>query len=73
MKNVSTWSRAVNLGGVTNTEHREIAPYISPDGLYLFFSRRDKWQHATYSNIFWVSIEVVMQLKDSIETENKIP
>ncbi|MEM9324238.1 MAG: hypothetical protein AAGA85_01220 [Bacteroidota bacterium] len=36
-----------------------LAPYISPDGKYLFFSRRDHGQNATSSNIYWVSWKVI--------------
>ncbi|MEL6537961.1 MAG: hypothetical protein AAFQ98_21255 [Bacteroidota bacterium] len=53
------WSTPVNMGPAINTPAFELAPYLSPDGKYLFFSRRDQWQHATSSNIFWVSTELI--------------
>ncbi len=58
------WGKASNLGDKINTEFREFAPYISPDEKYLFFSRRDKWQNASFSNIYWVSMEVIFDLND---------
>ncbi|MCR9253357.1 MAG: hypothetical protein NXI20_23285 [bacterium] len=58
------WGKAMNLGDKINTEFREFAPYISPDEKYLFFSRRDKWQNASFSNIYWVSMEAIFDLKD---------
>lgn len=58
------WGTARNLGDKINTEFREFAPYISPDEKYLFFSRREKWQNASFSNIYWVSIEVIFDLND---------
>ncbi len=57
------WSEAKNLGKEINTEHREFAPYISPDEQFLFFSRRDQWQNAGFSNIYWVSLKVVEKLR----------
>lgn len=53
------WSKSINLGNSINTEHREFAPYISPDEQFLFFSRRDTWQNAKFSNIYWVSLKVI--------------
>jgi hypothetical protein len=54
-----TWSMPVNLGAGINTAEEEVGPRISPDGKYLFFHRRDKWQHATASDIYWVNMAVV--------------
>ena len=54
-----SWSAPVNLGATINTPEEEVGPRISPDGNYLFFHRRDKWQNATASDIYWVSIQVV--------------
>ena len=55
-RNDGTWSEGENLGDRINTEYREFAPYISPDEQFLFFSRRDQWQNAKFSNIYWVSL-----------------
>jgi hypothetical protein len=53
------WSTPINLGEKVNTEVEEVGPRISPDGKYLFFYRRDKWENATSSDIFWVDIAVL--------------
>lgn len=58
------WSDGYNLGSDINTKFREFAPYISPDGKYLFFSRRDKWQNASFSDIYWVSTKVIERIKE---------
>lgn len=58
------WSEVLHLGPHLNTEAFEIGPYISPDGKYLFFTRRDKWQNASFSDIYWVSTDVVSRLRD---------
>lgn len=53
------WSQPVNLGPTINTPFEEVGPRISADGKYLFFHRRDKWQNATSSDIYWVDIAVL--------------
>ncbi|MEO1052258.1 MAG: hypothetical protein AAFX87_16620 [Bacteroidota bacterium] len=53
------WSKAHILSVSINTEALEFAPYISPDEKFLFFSRRDQWQNAKYSNVYWVSLEAI--------------
>ena len=58
------WSQPVALGPAINTDHFEFAPYLSPDGKFLFFSRRDQWVNATYSNIYWVRIEAITSLRE---------
>lgn len=58
------WSQAQELDSNINTDAWEIAPYISPDEQFLFFSRRDHWQQATFSNTYWVSLEVIESLRD---------
>jgi len=61
------WSDAYNLGDAINTEDFEGAPYISPDGKFLFFTRRESWQNAGYTNIYWVNMEVVENIRERFE------
>ncbi|RNC85892.1 MAG: hypothetical protein ED557_03735 [Balneola sp.] len=61
------WSEPKNLGNEINTEYREFAPYISPDERFLFFSRRDRWQNAEFSDIYWVSLEVIEKFRPGSE------
>ncbi len=58
------WAQPVNLGSVINTPFEEVGPRISADGKYLFFHRRDKWQNATSSDIYWVDIAVLRNVKE---------
>ena len=58
-----TWSKGFNLGPKVNTAGEELGPRISHDGKYLFFYRRDKWQDATCSDIYWTEIKQFMSLK----------
>ncbi len=54
-----SWSKAVNLGPPVNTGTQETAPYISPDGKYLFFH-----SHGTGDgDVYWVSAEIIEKLR----------
>lgn len=61
-----SWTAAQNLGNIINTEYLEFAPYISPDERFLFFSRREKWQNATFSNIYWVDLKVIEKFRGTV-------
>ena len=60
-----TWSKGFNLGPKVNTAGEELGPRISPDGKFLFFYRRDKWQNATCSDIYWTEIKQFMSLQEA--------
>jgi len=60
------WSTGKNLGNKINTKYREFAPYISPDEQFLFFSRRDQWQNAKFSNIYWVSLSKIKKVNKNM-------
>ncbi len=55
-KNDGTWTKAINMGNVINSEYSESRPYVSPDGKYLFFcSNRlipslseNKWEYDNF-------------------------
>jgi hypothetical protein len=54
-----SWSKAINIGAPVNTGSMETAPYISPDGKYLFYS-----SHATgEGDVYWVSALVIEELR----------
>jgi hypothetical protein len=60
-----TWSEPVNLGEVINTPMIDYCPMITPDGKYLFFSRRNpgSWAEATEGNVYWVDARVIEQFR----------
>ncbi|MBO0331837.1 PD40 domain-containing protein [[Muricauda] lutisoli] len=60
-KKNGTWSKPINLGNAVNSDFNETCPSISPDGKYLFFSRYN--ENGDLSNIYWVSAEVIQELK----------
>ena len=60
------WGQPINLGETINTPATEFCPMVTPDGRYLFFSRRfggSSWQTATDADVFWVDIAVVERLR----------
>lgn len=62
----SSWGPAINLGAAINTSDHEFCPMVTPDGRYLFFSRRyggGTWATTTEADVFWVDMAVVERLK----------
>jgi len=55
------WSEPANLGPTINTDQTDFCPMVTPDGRYLFFSRRTggSWAEATEGEIFWVDLGVI--------------
>jgi len=51
------------MGPRINTPEWEMAPSLSPDGKYLFFTRRKAFQTDAPSQILWVSIGIVEQFR----------
>lgn len=55
-----TWEDFVKLDDTINTQHHEWCPMITPDGKYLFFSRRfgefdtQEWEGTTDGEVYWV-------------------
>lgn len=62
-KEDGSWTNPKNMGSTINTGDNEVYPYISPDGKYLFFTKRDRLGTAEYSDIYWVSITIIDSLK----------
>ena len=54
-----TWTNPENLGESINTSDSDYGAYISPDGKYLFFTRRSSRD----SDIYWVDIKAVESLR----------
>jgi len=65
-KDDGTWTDGINMGPAINTEGFEIAPYISPDNKYLFFTRRHELTGTSSSDIYWVSLKVVSELRNGM-------
>jgi hypothetical protein len=59
-KNDGSWGTPVNLGPHFNTTAYENGSTISPDGKFLFFTRRQDWHTSIDSNIYWVSVKAFL-------------
>jgi hypothetical protein len=58
----STWGQPINLGPSINTADVDFCPMVTPDGRYLFFSRRyggPTWETTTGADVFWVDMAAV--------------
>lgn len=56
-----SWTPAVNMGEPVNSSASEGSPYVSPDGLYLFFLSDREPQYGR--NPYWVDAQVVENLR----------
>ncbi|MGH9201144.1 MAG: hypothetical protein ACRD2A_07905 [Vicinamibacterales bacterium] len=59
------WSEPAHLGSTINTEHTDYCPMVTPDGKYLFFSRRHgaSWSEATAGDVYWVDVKILEQFR----------
>ncbi len=57
------WGTPINLGDKINTNASEQCASVSPDGKYLFFNRNMGSDNYENVDIFWVSMQVVENLK----------
>jgi len=58
-----SWGNPINLGDKINTKAWEASASVTPDGKYLFFNRNmgsDKYENV---DIFWVSSQVIEELR----------
>jgi len=59
------WSEPAHLGKPINSEDTDFCPMVTPDGKYLFFSRRRgaSWPEATAGDVYWVDVKVLEQFR----------
>jgi Tol biopolymer transport system component len=55
-----SWTEPVNMGELINTKANEYAPFLSPDGKYLFFVRHD----GKKGDIYWVNASIINKFKN---------
>jgi hypothetical protein len=53
------WTAAQNLGPAINTGYFDDSPFISPDGMYFFFHRRQAFSTLEKTDIWWVDARAV--------------
>ncbi len=65
------WSRPKNMGSKINSAYKDEYPYVSPDGMYLFFNSNrpsllnQKPIEDGPGNIYWVSSDIIDRLRDA--------
>ncbi len=59
------WSEPAHLGNTINTDQTEFCPMVTPDGKFLFFSRRRgaSWSEATAGDVYWVDAKILEQFR----------
>ena len=61
-----TWGEPILLGPSINTSEDEFGTALSPDGEYMFFSRRAAWTTSEDSDIYWVSTGFIDSIQSGI-------
>lgn len=66
-----SWKGAINMGEPVNSSAGEDSPFVSADGLYLFFNSD---RHQQYDrNPYWVDAQVIYNLITDVENEDSSP
>ena len=66
-----SWKSAINMGEPVNSSAGEDSPFVSADGLYLFFNSD---RHQQYDrNPYWVDAQVIYNLITDVENEDSSP
>ena len=62
-----TWGTPASLGAAVNTADHEFCPMVTPDGRYLFFSRRvgATWETTTAGDVYWVDAKILERFRPS--------
>jgi hypothetical protein len=66
-----TWKSAINMGEPVNSSGSEGSPFVSADGLYLFFNS-DRIQQFD-RNPYWVDAQVIYNLITDVENDDPNP
>lgn len=59
------WNEPAHLGPTINTAQVDFCPMVTPDGKFLFFSRRQgaSWGAATAGDVYWVDAKILEQFR----------
>lgn len=66
------WSEPVNLGAEVNSDELDYCPMLTPDGRYLFFSRRRSdppgsgWPGVISGDVYWVDAAMIERLRPTV-------
>jgi Tol biopolymer transport system component len=65
----SNWTEPISMGEPINTNQLERFPAVSPDGMYLFFTR-DSQEYD--EDVYWVSSRIIDKLKAKAILEHRV-
>lgn len=68
-KDDGSWYEPITLGSGVNTQYHDMAPAFSPDMKYLFFTRRDAANPSAFSDIYWVNMDLITEIKENLPPE----
>ena len=59
------WTEPAPLGNTINTDQTDDCPMVTPDGKFLFVSRRQgaSWSTATAGDVYWVDATILEQFR----------
>lgn len=61
-----SWTNPKDLGEAVNTDLLDIYPYMSPDGMYIMFTRREKpFDNNNYSHLYWINNSIIDSLRNT--------
>lgn len=64
-KEDGSWTNPKDIGSNINSDLLDIYPYITPDGKYLIFTRRDGAFSAASSKLYWTNTEFIDSLRNT--------
>jgi Tol biopolymer transport system component len=67
------WSEPVALEAGVNTDELDIYPYVTPDGKYLMFTRREFAEVARFSRLYWVNASVLDRARKQLAAQPSAP
>lgn len=59
LRRTNKWSTPKNLGSVINTEYMDDTGYVTPDGKYLIFARKNDWE---FMDIYWIETGAIKKI-----------
>ncbi len=68
-KKEGAWMQPVNMGSPVNSENNEYCARVSPDGQYMFFSRREGGR----GEFYWMDAGIIEELRSKMNRKTNSP
>jgi hypothetical protein len=71
-----SWTDLIRLDDTINTSDHEWCPMVTPDGKYIFFSRRrgpagPPWAATTIADVYWMDARVLERYRPSVSASDR--